>query len=344
MNERLAKILDFFRRKPAADKAPAAALPPYDPSRSPLLQARAPVIDQVPPVEAQPVPAAEGTSEAAPVVASEAAPVLGEVELLQLKTADLETRLSDAQERISKLAAESDLKDEAQRQALGRAEEALREFMAEQKAAQESDKTGERLTGLEDACRELGAGAAEASSRLSGETARVEEKLVSLVARMDSAELKFPEIAATRDSAALLVERFGGVESRLSMAEALVGEVSVRGGLRDKLNARDFLIVRERVEEVGKNIAALAYLEKRLETVESDSRRVMRLEGGAGVIAKRMEKLEADLCVLAREQVAVSEENRAGGAAIEELKAKFANISVVFEYLRKETNQIKDNA
>jgi len=358
LNEALTRILGFFKKKPAADQAFAAAAlaaVPYDPSRSPLLQAKRPVMDVVPPAEAQPAPAAGAVPGAAPEAAPEAAAgaapdaaapaaIPREVEALQLKTADLETRLAAAQETILKLAEEAAARDEAQRQALARTEAALNEFMAEQKAAQENDKTGERLAALDAACLKLGAGAAETSSLTSEELARLKEQLASLLAKMNGVEAKFPEMAATRDTAALLVDRQGGLEGRISMAEARVNEVSVRGELRDKLNARDFATARERVGDIERDLAVLAGLERRVETVEMDSRRVMKLEAGAAAMAKRLEKMESDLRNMAKEQVYVSTEHKAGGVVIEELRAKFANMSVVFDYLRKEIDQFKHKA
>ena len=239
------------------------------------------------------------------------------LQFFQTRISEMEKRLYDAQEKALMFSLELKNREENQRQSVRQAEEILERVHESRKAGEQDKQMSERLGRLENICSRL--------DELYQETTSAEN--VAGVPR--------------KDVLALLLNRLDSIESRLSVMEARTGESAVRSSLRDKLNSRDFTTMRDRMDRIEKDSVNLAYIEKRLSDSENDSSRVRKLEGELSFALKKLEKLDATMQAFGAELSATSAENKAGGSTMEELRAKFANMSVVFEYLRKEIEQIK---
>ncbi|MCX5790857.1 MAG: hypothetical protein NTY45_01375, partial [Elusimicrobia bacterium] len=131
-----------------------------------------------------------------------------------------------------------------------------------------------------------------------------------------------------------LVGRIGSAEARLSAAEAAVNELTARAAMHERLSESDIAAARERLARLEKTSVTPEYVDKRTAALEADAGRIRTLEGQLAEADKRIEKLEAAAQALLAEQARAAENEKDSGAALEELRAQFASMSVLFNHLR----------
>ncbi|MEI7529542.1 MAG: hypothetical protein WCK76_11450 [Elusimicrobiota bacterium] len=131
-----------------------------------------------------------------------------------------------------------------------------------------------------------------------------------------------------------LVGRIGSAETRLSAAEAAVNELTARAAMHERLSGSDIAAARERLADLEKKAVTPEYVDKRTAALEDDAARIRTLEGQLAAANKKIEKLEAASQVLQAEQARAAENEKDSGAALEELRAQFASMSVLFNHLR----------
>ena len=174
----------------------------------------APVPKAAPPV-APPVPAASAPSEDV-------------IRLFQQHISELEKRLYDTQEKALMFSIELKTREENQRQSVRQAEEVFENLRVGQRAMEQDKKMSERLAQLE-----------SISSRLAA--AQTAETAGRQGAGKDSMQAAL----------ALLSDRLGAIESRLSSMETGIKEVSEKAALEKDLNARNNKEVSEKINSGG---------------------------------------------------------------------------------------------
>ncbi|GEM_PF-5334594 len=285
---------------------------------------------------------------------------------MQQRISELERRLYDTQEKALMFSVELKSREENQRQGVRQAEEVFEKLREGQRASEQERKMSERLGQLEGICSRLEANSRETAAGVGAaglENNAIKNTLSLVMARLTQIEgicarletghrenaagisanvgAAAAESGAVRSALAMLTERLGLIEGRLSSMESRINEILVKAELRDKMNARDNAITLERLDRLEKNAVPLDYVDKRLTGFELDSAMIRKVEGAMEEVSRKVEKLEGESQALLIEQAHAAENSKAEGTVLEELRAQFASMSVIFNHLR---GSIKDKA
>lgn len=329
--------------KPAP--APAAKTPAPVPGKAPAAQVPVPVLAKAP-APAR-FPAAGGAPES--------------TQFFQQRIADLEKRLYEAQQKIKGLPPEPENKVETPRPAPPPPQEEFSRPAPPPKPPEPDRRFEERIARLE-ALSQAPAAAPDPSALFLERLFALEGRLAAAEAGLNEASVKsgLRDKLTARDNTAAreraerleknavppdylegrlsqLAESLGAAELRISRAEAGLNEAAAKVNLRDKITAQDSAQVRERVENLEKSIAPPDYWARKVLEFERDSFAIRKVEGAVAGIREKIEKLEAEYLALLQEQAEAAELSKADGVAIEELRAKMANISAIFNHLRRST-------
>lgn len=174
---------------------------------------------------------------------------------------------------------------------------------------------------------DLGASASEIGP-LKGALEAVNMRL----AAVSSAASGLAPLKSAVESAA---ERSYAFEARLAAMETRYNELSMKNELTQKMMAHEDSLLREKVDRLEKCAVPMDYVDRRMAGFELDSQAIRKVEGLADSLSRRMTKAEGASEAMLGEQARLAELQARDSTVLEELRAKFENMSVIFDHIRK---------